>query len=153
MIKKKSPANVNLPKIYIGKYIQLMICKKDHIKHIDEGDKIGNIIDHLLSTVRNSKDTPPGGKYLRLSHEDEESELEITTQVCSGYLDPNAETKCKKKTDLYLYIYIEEGTQVYFCKSTHLLRYLIKYYLVRGEKPSKEDLGTPKTGKKNNVSK
>lgn len=55
-----------------------------------------------------------------------------STARCSGYKDLTSKNKCEESTDLFLYITGSKEAK-YFCKASHLTRYIIEHHLSQGK--------------------
>lgn len=130
----RTASQLNVPLVYIGKHRIFKICKKEHIVSKKELEKLVSIFaqEHMIIKKNGDKALNP----LRTSGEIIMEDNSIK-QVCCGFIDEECKKECKKEKDCYFSIYeVDNSLKVkkYFCKSTHLVRYLTEYYCKRGGK-------------------
>jgi hypothetical protein len=146
-IRSRNEKNTGLPTIHLGKYRTLKLCKKQHLTNPEECNKVENFIDLELTKIHEKGDV--SANVLECgSQEESPSELQALKK-CSGYLNLIEKEKCDLFTDGFLYLQIEKDneTELYFCKASHLVRYLAVHYCKRGRKKSK------KSNKSNKINK
>ncbi len=143
----KSTIKGKIPLIHIGKYRQLLICKKAHISHSFEGETIASLIDqeihkvglgdHPLNTLFEGSDNENEASTTNSSSSSSSSSSDV--YKCSGFLSSDKKDKrqCNIEMDSKLCCWIiHKNEKKYFCKGTHALRYLarISWSKEQGEK-------------------
>lgn len=130
---KKSSSNTGLSVVSIGKYRQITICKKSHLTNPNEEKNIATLIDKELEFIKKNKDDNASNLYNGSELDEDDSEEDD----CCGFLNLDDQEKCINKGKL-LYFETEAKEKKYFCKTTHLIRYLVVYYYAHGKKPGKK---------------
>ena len=67
------------------------------------------------------------------SREASSEESDEETKQCCGFEDVQQKKECKAETDGLLQITVKKSVK-YFCKTSHLFRYLLLFYCVQGKK-------------------
>ena len=71
-----------------------------------------------------------------MSSQNDDDEISFTEHKCFGYSDDNGTQRCDKR--FYNILKLENGASShYFCKGSHLCRYLIKHFTGRSSKKQK----------------
>jgi len=125
---KKSPANITLPTIHVGRYRVLRVCVKKHLtKEAASRLLLERVIDQELKEIEKNGDhmldeTTEGSQEDRT--EDGEKEL----QRCSGLKDLTDETRCTTQTPPHLWVLqSSKGKEVkkFFCKGSVIILWRI----------------------------
>jgi hypothetical protein len=126
---KKSPSAVRTPFIYLGRFMEFMVCKKEHLHIDDEYELLTKRLTTAWKLIEtNGTDEP--NPALR----DSADAGEVTfaqNHKCEGYTTQTGETVCGKLCKIELYFDLDNPR--YFCKVTHLLRYLALHYGKQGK--------------------
>lgn len=137
---KRSQSNLPLPVVNIGKYRRIIICKKLHLTTESESSEITTAIDQELHNLQSHGDTKANilitGSQEEKEDEDGNSDGEASTTetFCCGYKNLEQPLKCNESTHQYLWITDNKGVKLYFCKASHLLRYMIQHHCAQGKK-------------------
>jgi hypothetical protein len=122
--KHVNPKSVPVPLIHIGKYRTFEVHKKQHLTDSNDLARLHDFITRELEHVRQSGDQPPVIS-LEESSQEKEGELLACDEICSGFTQLNPDRRCIDSTDAMLWI--ERGERkLFFCKATHLTRFLAK---------------------------
>lgn len=134
--EKRTTASVTtIPSIAIGLYRVFRICKKQHLTEKEDPDLLLKYIEQELKFIREKGDTKTN--VLMTASDDEEEIEESSGQICGGHCDvEHKPKKCESATDNKLWIEESSGRR-YFCKASHLLRYLINVHCKQGKKKTK----------------
>jgi len=138
---KKSKSNVKIPIVCIGKYRKFLVCKKNHLVLKEELSQLISRIDEELSVldqkgdialdVLEKSDSESEFTYDKESETSTENNDE-KTKTCDGYTDLEKSTKCCTETSGFLYFEDKAETK-YFCKGTHIVRYILQHYCKQGK--------------------
>jgi hypothetical protein len=105
-----------------------MIHMKKHLTVPADVAMIVATIDKEVKWLREHGDKIVDDEWLSSSQgdkkEEEEEEGKLFNKQCSGYKDLNKGIRCSEKTDGWIWIEMKNNTKKYFCKGTHLTRYL-----------------------------
>jgi len=141
--KGKPPSHLFIPLLNIGKFRKFMICKKRHIWDVKEAKHISEIIDkelviinqHKANRTQNILSGSPNheSEDEKASASDEEEARDTLVHKCVGYLDiehgkeDQPPTMCN--VDCPSLLWFDDGDKTfYFCKGSHMIRYLIHHY-------------------------
>eukprot|EP01112_Ceratiomyxa_fruticulosa_P002726 TRINITY_DN1290_c0_g1_i3.p1 TRINITY_DN1290_c0_g1~~TRINITY_DN1290_c0_g1_i3.p1 ORF type:complete len:377 (-),score=72.49 TRINITY_DN1290_c0_g1_i3:86-1111(-) len=152
----KSPSGVPIPFIYIGPYINLMLCKKIHLGAPNDFEAFFEILIRCFDAVKAGKVTKKTQTDLNESS-DEEAQAQQGPAVgkCRAYSKSKGKV-CEKECSI---LKIYDGEFIHFCKPKHALRYVAEYYCKRGgkiqhlqrEKAPRKPRSSPKSNKKRNI--
>ena len=125
-----------------------MICRKAHLHGaesqttesiLQSNEEVAKIIDKELDLLRTSGDIKQNVIFVGSSEDETEEHQDIQgEEICAGYLFSDQKKPCNKKTDKLLNFETKKGPK-YFCKGSHLLRYLLLHYCAQGKKTSKAE--------------
>jgi len=135
----------SLPIINIGRYRKVGLCKKAHIT--DDCNDIATKLDAILEKVSDCND----GKASVLDGSDDEDLFLDYDQECKGCTTAEAGKECGKPCKALMYLNANDEKQ-YFCKGSHLVRYLLVFYCSHkaGKKGSKKKSTSKKTSQSSN---
>ena len=108
-----------VPHIHCGRFRTMFVCKKHHLT--DECDVLAALLDHINKEVIERNDVR---KSIMDGVSDDEN-YEIPMSKCSGHLDTEGHicnAECKQT------LYVKEMPPKYFCKGSHLVKYLVRIY-------------------------
>lgn len=112
--------------------------------------KLEKIIDHELAVIHREGDKMINELMEGSAGDDVVDEAE--PHLCSGFLDLLQEPRRCLVNASHLWLEPSKaGTKVYFCKATHLVRYLIKKNCKQGAKMPKVKAKAKPTAKKRKV--
>lgn len=132
----RSPQALPFPMIKVGDYRNLALCKKQHLTDEEDIAKAIVLITQVLEEVRNSGDSTVDF-LCNGSPKPKEDDLPLDHN-CAGYnkLIPEEE-RCGCACDGLLSIDGTTGGDDHsFCKASHLMRYMGKYYCGQGKCPA-----------------
>lgn len=138
----QSGTNLPYPHVQIGKFHSFMLCCKAHLISSINVKKFEELIDHELDNLKKNGDWMVDELVEGLQPEEEE-ELEATP-MCHSVLnlrDSNALlTCCTNLMSQHLWIHHHSNSNciLYFCKGSHLVRYLFSKFNKQGRKPGQE---------------
>lgn len=131
---KSCSGTKGLPRIHVGSTTELRLCMKRHISlHFDEAcQKIDELIaEHALT----------GEKTSSLRSSGEKQREPAADVECCGFSEiGKTDIECKQTCKPILWIIPAKGfARHYFCKTSHLLRYLMKFNCGQGKSGSTEE--------------
>jgi hypothetical protein len=124
---KKSPSAVHIPFIYLGRFSEFMVCKKQHL--LEEADylKLGKLLNIAWDQIEKNKSDEPNTAF-----RDSDDEAPAPTQhTCVGYQVMDGSTVCGRKCTVPLFFDLDAPH--WFCKPSHMLRYLAYHYGKQGK--------------------
>lgn len=135
---QRSKSALLLPYINIGRYRMLMLCKKEHLSDKTERAHTEELLKAIYEQAKQDGDHPKDTLELG-SQEDEDKELEKEGEpriLCEGFLLLEPEpARCEEYVKDLPVSYTDSEDKVHtFCKPTHCLRHIIKYYNATGGK-------------------
>ena len=133
--QSKSKSQVKLPIIHLGRFIEIIICKKNHLIDPKTFNTAQEMIDSRLNLIKSTKDKRE--HLINRGPDNKDDEWVPEMKKCSGYIDirKNSITRCEENSVAYLWI--QEKEQKVFCSGNHLLKYLIEIYGKRGSSSDK----------------
>ncbi|KAG2382374.1 hypothetical protein C9374_005576 [Naegleria lovaniensis] len=114
------------PKIYVGKYRTLILCKKSHALDNTENKRLAEMIDKINDEVISTNDSK---QSILDGESDEENAIEDV--MCSGCKNVDSSSMCGAVCKGTLYIKEKKGqteSNIFFCKGSHLIKYLVRHY-------------------------
>ena len=110
-----------------------MLCKKGHLLYPEDHAKLEKIIDNELATIMSEGDVKKDA--MLCGSDDEGLHDEQQNEPCAGYKNLQDDSKCAKQARFILTVQFETGSR-FFCKGSHLVRYLVRHCCGQG-KPAK----------------
>jgi len=122
----KRPKN-GLPLIGIGQYRTLMLCVKSHLGEYETQAQVENLLDSELQRIEKYGDSK--SNVIQVGSDDEDVIQPPTNVTCEGLLSLEDKTVCVTSCPGYLWIKKDASSRAYFCKGSHLIRYMMNYHM------------------------
>ena len=119
---KKSPSAVHVPFIYLGRFSEFMICKKQHI--LDEQDV--KLLMKRLTMAWTQIEKDGSDEPNAIFYDSQEDVPAPVQHSCIGYQSLDGSEMCGKSCTIPLFF--DLNNPHWFCKPSHLVRYLAYNY-------------------------
>jgi len=130
---KRSPSQVPLSIVRVGNHRIIKVCKKAHIRILEERELLQKIIETELEKIKNSdhvvneSELDASDDEQKHTHTNHNNENGGTMQKCCGYSQshPTALPCSELIENPILKAVTANGVMRYFCKASHLIRFFL----------------------------
>lgn len=110
-----------------------MICRKNHLPEDSEYLLALNRLTAAWETIQRNGTDEPSMAFQNSQESDYLEAFVDAKHKCVGYDQMNGETACGLSCKIELFLDLDVSNRHYFCKPSHLMRYLLFHYGVQGK--------------------